>query len=209
MAPEHAMCGPTARATWKRNRANKSLHNGILEDPFAAAACFTEEHDGSAPLEDYIDHETASYAAEAISLLGARTDRRPPKAAAFAAATAAALKVKSKSKDLKNDTRIDAEVFRAGASAFAAAHLSSRNDSAATAEKPLPLPWFLAVGFVRPHLPMVCPKRFWDSTSDPYSEADNSELLPSLGEGASFALRRTTQTTESGLGSFVIFYRGL
>jgi hypothetical protein len=35
-------------------------------------------------------------------------------------------------------------------------------------------PWFMAVGFVRPHLPFVCPKRFWDVAADPYLSRDSS-----------------------------------
>jgi hypothetical protein len=27
-------------------------------------------------------------------------------------------------------------------------------------------PWFMAVGFLRPHLPFVCPGRFWDAAGD-------------------------------------------
>jgi len=30
-------------------------------------------------------------------------------------------------------------------------------------------PWFMAVGFVRPHLPFVCPRAFWDKTNDDFA----------------------------------------
>jgi len=40
-------------------------------------------------------------------------------------------------------------------------------------------PWFMAVGFVRPHLPFVCPRRFWEAATDP------GEPPPDLGPGAS------------------------
>jgi arylsulfatase A-like enzyme len=198
-APSHAVCRPAARATWHRNKVSTSPHNDTAVEPLAAAACFTEEHNGEAPLKDYIDHKTASYAAEAIYLLGVRPDGRPPQATAFAAATAAASAVKSKTAGLETNTESDVAAWRAGASAFAAAHERLKVDYE---KNNSPLPWFLAVGFVRPHLPMVCPKRFWDNASDPHSVADTTTISPVLGGGSSFALKQITQSTESGFGEF-------
>jgi hypothetical protein len=188
------VCGPAARAVWRPN-------NSSAVAPFAAAGCFTEEHDGSAPLHRYTDHRTASHASQAIRLLGARPDRRPPNAAAFAAADAAADAARTRAAGgagSTNDTAVDVAAGRAAASAFAAAYSPWKDP----AELQLPPPWFLAVGFVRPHLPMVCPKRFWDITSDPYSEAGFSVPPAALGDGASFAAQQLVQSTDSGFGEF-------
>jgi hypothetical protein len=43
----------------------------------------------------------------------------------------------------------------------------------------------MAAGLVRPHLPFVCPKRFWDMASDPYEGGEPpSELSPEASPAA-------------------------
>lgn len=159
LSPNHAVCGADVRGAWLPNSASNLTHP---VQPFAAAGCFTEEHDGGTPLHRYTDHRTASRAAFTIRLLGARPDHRPPTAAGFAAADFAAEAMLSfKSSEFvagaANDAAAAAAEAAAGdaaAKAFAANYdYGPEHDQKAAKRRPAP--WFLAVGFVRPHLPMV------------------------------------------------------
>ena len=61
-------------------------------------------------------------------------------------------------------------------------------------------PWFIAVGFVRPHLPFNCPEIFWNRTRVP---SPQSEMPPqSLGRGASVALKSVQVSRSAGFGEF-------
>jgi len=148
LSPEHAACSAETRAT--------------SFQPLAEAGCFTEEHDGEAPFENYTDHRTASRAALALHLLGARPDNRPPSSASFAAAELA-YKSSLSGKGLgprvgkANDAYVAAAEAAAGNAAAKAFTASYNSMPQSDAPKQKPAPWFLAVGFVRPHLPMVCP----------------------------------------------------
>jgi arylsulfatase A-like enzyme len=160
LSPAHAVCGAEARAFWRPNSASNLTHP---VQPFAAAGCFTEEHDGATTgsLNLYTDHRTASRAAFALRLLGARPDHRPPTTAGLEAANEAAeatppTQANSTGTDAVDDAAAAAADAAAGdraAEAFAATYGPSNYPEVA---KQRPAPWFLAVGFVRPHLPMVC-----------------------------------------------------
>ena len=224
LSPEHVTCGAESRAS--------------SFQPLAEAGCFTEEHDGDASFENYTDHRTASRAAFAIHLLGARPDQRPPSSASFMAAERAYKTfIKSKAKIAKTDGLVAAAEAAAGTAAGKAFAATYGSMPQSNTHKQKPIPWFLAVGFVRPHLPMVrsflnfffsvcwvqehsrfidtstlyhfkvCPKRFWDSTNDPFPDDTRkgggwNDIAPAavLGENASFAATQLVNSSVSGFG---------
>jgi arylsulfatase A-like enzyme len=70
-------------------------------------------------------------------------------------------------------------------------------------------PWFMAVGFVRPHLPFVCPAQFWAATNDPGEPAQASSSSVSVRGGASLAGRMLghQEAGDSGFGEVRKWWR--
>lgn len=70
-------------------------------------------------------------------------------------------------------------------------------------------PWFMAVGFVRPHIPFNCPGKYWDINHDPYNDENShsimkkkQKLIKNFGHGASKAMQQMKTMSDNGFGEF-------
>jgi hypothetical protein len=145
-----------------------------------------QEHYGGAPVGRYLDERTAGQAVRSLGLLGARRQKHYSDAVAAAAAAATAADV--------------------AAAAAAKADGNSRRDRTPRPSPLHPQPWFMAVGFVRPHLPFVCPQKFWDATDDGPGDAFLGAKEAALGRGASLGGRMLTHQEGGDSGFGEVFF---